>query len=120
MKRFCLKFHKSPDTAVVAQKTNGVNNLPPVPMPPRSVPVVETVTEDDVARGWRVESVATNEPVSYTMPSNAVYVGNWHVHGARSSFGKNVIDFGSAGTPRPTSLGLWGQTPWQPNRLNER
>ena len=103
MKRFCLKFHKSPDTAVVAQKTNGVNNLPPMPMPPRSAPVVETVTEDDVARGWRVESVATNEPVSYTMPSNAVYVGNWHVHGARSSFGKNVIDFGSAGTPRPTS-----------------
>jgi hypothetical protein len=37
------------------------------------------------------------------MPSNAVHVNNWHIHGARSSFGNNVIDFGSAGTPRPTS-----------------
>ena len=36
------------------------------------------------------------------MPPGAVHVGNWHVHGARSSFGRNVIDFGSAGTPRHT------------------
>ena len=90
-------------TSIVAQKTNGVNNIPPMPIPPRSVPVVETISEDDVARGWRVESVTTNETVSYEMPSNAVYVSNWHIHGARSSFGNNVIDFGSAGTPRPTS-----------------
>ncbi len=90
-------------TSIVAQKTNGVNNLPPMPMPPRSVPVVETVTDDDVARGWRVESVTTNETFSFAMPSNAVYVSNWHIHGARSSFGNNVIDLGSAGTPRPTS-----------------
>jgi hypothetical protein len=90
-------------TSIVAQKTNGVNNIPPVPMPPRSAPVVDTVKEDDVARGWRVESVTTNETFSFAMPSNASYVGNWHVHGARSSFGKNIIDFGSAGTPRPTS-----------------
>ncbi len=86
--------------ALVAQKTNGVNNLPPMPL--RSAPVVAAVTEDDVSRGWRVDSVTTNETVSYSMPSNAVYVGNWHVHGARSSFGRNVVDFGSVGTPRPT------------------
>ena len=30
--------------ALRAQKTNGVNNLPPMPMPPRSAPVVATVT----------------------------------------------------------------------------
>ena len=87
-------------TGIVAQKTNGVNNLPPMPL--RSAPVVETVSEDDVARGWRVECVTTNETISYTMPSNAVYVSNWHVHGARSSFGNNVVNLGSAGTPRPT------------------
>jgi len=87
---------------IVADKTNGVNNLPPMPMPPRSAPVVATVTEDDIARGWRVKCVTTNETISYTMPSNAVYVNNWHVHGASSSFGRNVVDFGSAGTPRPT------------------
>ena len=81
-------------TGIVAQKTNGANGLPP--MPPRSAPVVETVSEDDVSRGWRVESVATNETVSYTMPSNALYVSNWHIHGARSSFGNNVVNLGGA------------------------
>ena len=81
-------------TALDAQKTNGVNNLPPMPLPPRLVPVAATVAEDDVARGWRVESVTTNETLSYTMPSNAVYVSNWHIHGARSSFGNNVVNLG--------------------------
>jgi len=84
---------------IVADKTNGVNNLPPMPMPPRLVPVAATVTEDDVARGWRVECVTTNETLSYTMPSNAVYVSNWHVHGARSSFGNNVVNLGGASAP---------------------
>ena len=51
-------------------------------------------TSDDIARGWRVESVATNAAVSYAMPTNGTLVGNWHVHGARSSFGNNRIDFG--------------------------
>jgi len=107
-------------TALVAQKTNGVNSLPP--MPPRECKVesvkckmgcaviasttlhsqLSTLHSSDVSRGWRVDSVTTNETVSCTMPPDAVYVGNWHVHGARSSFGNNIIDFGSAGTPRPT------------------
>ena len=39
-------------------------------------------TGEDVARGWRVESVTTNEAVSYAMPTNAMLVGNFHVHGA--------------------------------------
>ena len=51
-------------------------------------------TDEDIARGWRVESVATNAAVSYAMPTNGTPVGNWHVHGARSSFGNNRIDFG--------------------------
>ena len=51
-------------------------------------------TSGDIARGWRVESVATNAAVLYAMPTNATLVGNWHVHGAASSFGNNVVDFG--------------------------
>ena len=35
-------------------------------------------TSGDIARGWRVESVATNAVVSYAMPTNATLVGNWH------------------------------------------
>ena len=45
-------------------------------------PVQTTI--DEIARGWRVESVATNAAVSYAMPTNATLVGNWHVHGAAS------------------------------------
>ena len=63
-------------------------------------------TNADIARGWRVESVTTNAAVSYEMPTNAVYVGNWHIHGARSSFGNNVVDFGvlrTSGTLVPTN-----------------
>ncbi len=35
-------------------------------------------TSDDIARGWRVECAATNENISYEMPSNGSLVGNWH------------------------------------------
>ena len=35
-------------------------------------------TLDDIARGWRVECAATNENISYEMPTNATLVGNWH------------------------------------------
>ena len=40
------------------------------------------------------------------MPTNAVYVGNLHIHGARSSLGNNKIDIGairSRGTRDPTA-----------------
>ena len=63
-------------------------------------------TSDDIARGWRVECAATNENISYEMPSNGSLVGNWHVHGAASSFGNNVVDFGvvrTSGTLVPTN-----------------
>ena len=95
-------------TSITAQKTNNVNNLPPQQMMAgggsfltgftgltglsgvgnlvNPVNPVQTTIED-IARGWRVEFVATNENLSYEMPTNAVLVGNWHVHGAASSFG---------------------------------
>ena len=110
-----MLFVLAAGTSIVAQKTNGVNNLPPVPSRECKVErcaviasttlhsQLSTLHSSDVARGWRVECVTTNETVSYEMPSNAVYVNNWHIHGARSSFGNNLVDFGSAGTPRPTS-----------------
>ena len=63
----------------------------------------ETVEGYDIARGWRVECAATNENISYEMPSNATLVGNWHVHGASSSFGNNRIDFGDWRFPLGTN-----------------
>ena len=75
---------------------------------PRSAPLpagsaAVAVTDADIARGWRVESVATNENLSYEMPSDAAYVGNWHVHGARTSIGNNRIDFGEFAFPLGTN-----------------
>ena len=53
-----------------------------------------TVEERDISRGWHIEGVVTNATISYAMPTNATLVGNFHVHGAASSFGNNVVDFG--------------------------
>ena len=103
---------------ITAQKTNGVNNLPPQQMMPRPMAGVLTprldqlqlrgdvgpsVAPDDIARGWRVESVTTNESFSYEMPTDAALVGNWHVHGASSSYGNNRIDFGGWRFPLGTN-----------------
>ena len=65
-----------------------------------------TVEERDITRGWLIEGVVTNATISYAMPTNATLVGNWHIHGARSSFGNNVVDFGvlrTSGTLDPTN-----------------
>jgi hypothetical protein len=102
-------------TSITAQKTNNVNNLPPQQMMAgggsfltgfTGLTGLSEVGAADIARGWRVESVTTNAAVSYVMPTNAATVGNWHVHGAASSFGKNKVDFGvmrTSGTLVPTN-----------------
>ena len=108
-------------TGIVAQKTN---NVPPNMNQPQMMqgPSFQTgltgllgignlinlvnpvpATIDDISRGWRVESVTTNAAVSYAMPTNAVLLGNWHVHGATSSFGNNRIDFGDWAFPLGTN-----------------
>ena len=41
-------------------------------------PVVpEVVTPEEIARGWRLESVTTNDAVSYAMPTNGVEYAPW-------------------------------------------
>ena len=96
-------------TCGIAQKTNNVPQNLNQPLPPMQqgggpfqmglpglgnllnlANPVQT-TSDDVARGWRVESVTTNAAVSYAMPTNATLVGNFHVHGVASSFGNNRL-----------------------------
>ncbi|MBR5549367.1 MAG: hypothetical protein IKU71_06520, partial [Kiritimatiellae bacterium] len=114
------------DATLTAQKTNNVppnlnSPLPqmmqgggsfqaglPFPVAHSPFPVSNPVqtTNADIARGWRIESVTTNAAVSYAMPTNATLVGNWHIHGAASSFGNNVVDFGvlrTSGTLVPTN-----------------
>jgi len=88
--------------SLVADKTNGLMRI--IGQLRSNAPVAVTVTSEDIARGWRVESVSTNETMSYEMPTNAAYVGNWHVHGARSSFGNNKIAFSDFSFPLGTNF----------------
>ena len=60
----------------IPSSLNPVNLVNPVQ---NNIPV--QITNADISRGWRVESVTTNAAVSYEMPSNATLVGNWHKRG---------------------------------------
>ena len=82
----------------IPSSLNPVNLVNPVQ---NNIPV--QTTNDDISRGWRIESVTMNAAVSYAMPTNATLVGNWHIHGARSSFGNNRIYFGDWRFPLGTN-----------------
>ena len=58
-----------------------------------------TVTTDEIARGYRLVSETNDVAHVYVMPANGVHVGNSHVHGASSSWGMNLIDFGDWSFP---------------------
>jgi len=87
--------------SLVADKTNGLMRI--IAQLRSPAPVAATVTAEDIARGWRIESISANEAISYEMPVDATYVGNWHVHGARSSFGNNKIAFSDFSFPLGTN-----------------
>lgn len=54
-----------------------------------------TVTIEEIEQGYRLVS-ETNEPgYSFAMPTNALHVGNLHLHGARTDFGVRSIDLGT-------------------------
>ena len=54
-----------------------------------------TVTMEEIEQGYRLVS-ETNEPgYSFAMPTNALHVGNLHLHGARTDFGVRSIDLGT-------------------------
>jgi len=90
---------------IVADKTNGVNNLPPMPLPPRSAPVVATVTEEDVARGWRVECVTTSETQCRLTRFTSV-IGISTGRGRRSG-GTSLISTQHGAPPSPVGEILW-------------
>lgn len=78
---------------VEAQKNTSTNEPPPrLASPRRGDPAQATVETQDILRGYRLESEQVDETFSFTMPTGATHVGNWHVHGAASPFGKNVVD----------------------------
>ena len=56
-----------------------------------------TVTAEEIAQGYRLDSETTEAGHSFAMPSNAVYIGRLHQHGARSDFGKHIVDLAGIG-----------------------
>ena len=57
----------------------------------------ETVTAEEIAQGYRLDYETTETGHSFAMPSNAVYIGRLHQHGARSDFGKHIVDLDAIG-----------------------
>ncbi len=81
---------------VEAQKqqggTNGTQNAGGQMMM-RFLPQGATVTTEDIERGYRLDYVTNDVARNYSMPTNATYLGNIHIRGASSEFGRNFIDF---------------------------
>ena len=87
---------------VQAQKhQNGGDGTQGLPTPPRLSPrmLPQTVSDEEIARDYRFAYETNDIGHSFTMPANAAYAGNVHIHGAASSFGRNFIDFGEWSFP---------------------
>ena len=109
-----------------AQKQGGTNSPPngasppqmmmPLPLPnfpPLNLPVdggLATVTSNDVARGFLLESVVTNDSYSYAMPTNATRYGKWWKRGGYEDVFR--LDLGGMRFPLGTNLcsSLWVYT----------
>ena len=50
------------------------------------------LTNADIARGYTLVE-EDDDAAAIEIPTNAVTVGNWHLHGARSSIGNNRLDW---------------------------
>ena len=52
------------------------------------------ITSEDIARGWRLESVVTNDAISYTMPMNGVEYRPWSLRGGYETHFPLDLEFG--------------------------
>lgn len=75
-------------TTVEAQKSGGSANFRL-----RDTSAAALVTPQDIKRGYRF--VTETADAVLPVPSNAVIVGTWGIHGAVSEFGNHRLDFGN-------------------------
>ena len=113
----------------------GKTNSPPslmMPFPPSlQQTAVPEITQEEIAQGWRVESVVTNAAVSYAMPTNGVEYMPWSLRGGYETrfpldlgdfafpFGTGVVrrlDVLSGGMveslPRPSHMSICAAREW--------
>ena len=69
---------------------------------PTLSPVQTTVPDADIARGYYLVE-EDDSAAAILIPTNAVTVGNWHLHGARSSLGNNRLDLAPWSFPLGTN-----------------
>ena len=56
------------------------------------LPAPCSLTDEDISRGYRLVSVATNEAHSYEMPPDARLVGTWHLTDAYDAVAKAFLE----------------------------
>jgi len=90
-----LPTERSADALSQTQTPKQPNNPNTAPnTTPRSGAQGYYVTDYDIARGWRVECVTTNEAYSFEMPTNGVECTRWRLRGGREMrFGLDLGDF---------------------------
>ncbi|MBR0067768.1 MAG: hypothetical protein IJQ00_09240, partial [Kiritimatiellae bacterium] len=90
-----------------------------------------SVTSEEIAQGYRLESSVTNDAVSYSMPTDVVEYARWSIRGGRETrftldlgdfyfpFGTGVVhrfDILSGGTieslPRPSLATICSAREW--------
>ena len=77
------------------------NAPPPLLSAPRfAAEPPRTVTDDEIARGWRCVGVTTNASSAYAMPADVRPCGTWHLRGAYDDLVR--IDFGDWRFPHGT------------------
>ena len=87
----------------------GAHHCPPPPLLSTSTatpPLLSTssISFTDIARGYRLESVVTNDDISYAMPSEGVVRGTWHLTGAYEDVQKvSLVPHPSSSIPHPSS-----------------
>lgn len=71
-----------------------------------------TVSAEDVLRGYKLAFVTNDAMHDHAMPANAQRLGNVHVHGAASSWGRNILDFGDWSFPLGTNETAYSRLWW--------
>ena len=84
------------------KNTNGVNNVDGPYLMQTNPMTEQTVTAEEIAQGWRLESVVTNDAVSYVMPKNGAEYAPWSLGGGYEAH--FPLDLGDFAFPFGTSV----------------
>ena len=76
------------------KNTNGVQSVGGPYLMQVNPMTEQTVTAEEIAQGWRLESVTTNDTVSYAMPTNGAEYAPWNLRGGyETHFPLDLGDF---------------------------